>query len=262
VKNDALYNPELVRSLFDEMSGTYGMMNLLSSFGFSCWWRRQCIAELELLENATIVDLMAGMGELSCELQKWCRSSKRIIALDNWPAMCRRAEQNALSRNFHVIEADALDCPLGDSSVDTIFSTFGLKTFNNAQLSSLAREVFRILRPGGTFAFLEISVPPHLLLRISFMFYLQHVVPLLGRLFFGNADNYRMLGIYTSEFHSCKTAGLLFEEAGLILDFRSYFFGCATGFVGFKPIQTGGKSSDAPARINGVGANSTPTLAA
>jgi len=239
MKFDTLYDPESVRSLFDEMSSTYGVMNLLSSFGFTYWWRRQCIAELQLRENATIVDLMAGMGELACELHKLLGCSEQIVALDNSPAMCRLAEKNAHSRNFQVIEADALHCPFGDSSVDSIFSTFGLKTFSEPQLSSLADEVFRILRPGGTFAFLEISVPPHWLLRVPFLFYLRHVIPILGRLFLGNPDNYRMLGVYTTAFHDCQTAGSIFAQAGLVLDFRSYFFGCATGFVGLKPGRAG-----------------------
>ena len=137
-----------------------------------------------------------------------------------------------------MIEADALECPLGASSVDMIFCTFGLKTFSETQLSSLAAEVTRMLRPGGTFAFLEISVPPNPLLRIPFLFYLQQVVPLLGRLFLGNPENYRMLGVYTRAFHNCQTTGSLFAKAGLQIHFRSYFFGCATGFVGCKPLPS------------------------
>lgn len=235
---DALYDPKSVRLLFNEMSGTYGVMNLVSSFGFTYWWRRKCLAEINIAEKATIVDLMTGMGELCVELRKSFGPSLDLIALDNSPAMCRLAENNARKYPFCVLEADALACPLETSSVDAVFSTFGLKTFSNAQLSVLAGEVARILRPGGTLSFLEISVPPNRLLRIPFLFYLNRVVPVLGRLFLGNPDNYRMLGVYTTAFHSCDTASLLFASAGLDVEVRSYFFRCATGIVGRKPDKS------------------------
>lgn len=150
--------------------------------------------------------------------------------------MCRRAEKLEFENQYRVIEADALACPLGDASVDRVFSSFGLKTFNGQQLSVLASEVARILRPGGRFSFLEISVPPNNLLRMPYMFYLNRVVPMLGRLLLGNPDNYRLLGRYTSAFDSCEDAGKRFSERGLSVELKSYFAGCATGIVGFKPF--------------------------
>ena len=67
------------------------------------------------------------------------------------------------------------------------------------------------------------------------MFYLKHIVPLIGFVLLGNPSNYRMLGVYTSAFKNCETAGKRFVESGLCVEFKSYFFGCATGIVGYKP---------------------------
>lgn len=68
--NDSLYDPRFVRSLFDEMAATYGVVNLLSSFGFTVWWRRRCAGEVEVEPDSVVVDLMAGMGELSAEISR------------------------------------------------------------------------------------------------------------------------------------------------------------------------------------------------
>lgn len=239
MKADSLYDPQFVRGLFDEMAETYGIVNLLSSFGFAIWWRRQLARTLSVEPTATVLDLMTGMGELCCEISKSLSVDGTLLALDNSPVMCRRAETLQLNTAYRVIEADALAVPLENDSVDYVFSTFGLKTFDHQQISRLASEVNRVLRPGGGFAFLEISVPPNRLLRVPYLFYLRSVVPTLGRLFLGNPDNYRMLGVYTQAFGNCTAAANLFAESGLECGLRSHFFGCATSIVGYKPILDG-----------------------
>lgn len=236
VRDDSLYDSQFVRGLFDEMAETYGVVNLLSSFGFTIRWRRQLARALVVEENATVLDLMTGMGELCSEISTSLGVDGTLLALDNSSVMCRRAERLQINTNYQVIEADALDCPLDDGSIDYVFSTFGLKTFDYSQLGRLASEVNRVLRPGGGFAFLEISVPANPLLRIPYMFYLRSVVPLLGWLFLGNPDNYRMLGIYTQAFGNCEVAARCFEQAGLELEMKSYFAGCATAIIGRRPI--------------------------
>jgi len=35
------YSLQAVKGLFDEISETYGPVNLVASFGFAAWWRRQ-----------------------------------------------------------------------------------------------------------------------------------------------------------------------------------------------------------------------------
>jgi len=67
------------------------------------------------------------------------------------------------------------------------------------------------------------------------MFYMQKIIPILGWLFMGNPDNYRLLGVYTNLFRNCDTACRVFQAAGLHAETQSYFFGCATGIVGRKP---------------------------
>jgi len=231
-----IYDPEFVASLFDEMAQTYGVVNLISSFGFARRWRRQCLREVEITECAVVVDLMTGMGELCPDLLSATAGGGTVTAVDLSPVMCQRARRHAkgVESRFRVIEADALHCPIDDASIDCVVSTFGLKTLDSDQLQELAREVARMLRPGGQFAFLEISIPGFLFLRWLYVFYLKHVIPMIGRLALGNPDNYRMLGVYTSAFGNCRTTADAFAEAGLSVEFKSYFFGCASGVSGAK----------------------------
>lgn len=233
-----IYSQAFVRSLFNEMSATYGLVNLIASFGFCARWRQQCVAQVTLHATDTIFDLMSGMGELWPSIARHLSEAGVLYALDFSPQMCERAQRTAQQLTpllIQVIEEDVLQNSIPAHSADVILSSFGLKTFNSAQQQRLAQEVARILRPHGRFAFLEISVPPLWLLRWPFLFHLHYIVPLLGRLFLGNPDNYRMLGIYTQQFQHCGTFMRYCGEAGLLTRPQRFFGGCATGVSGEKP---------------------------
>jgi ubiquinone/menaquinone biosynthesis C-methylase UbiE len=90
----------------------------------------------------------------------------------------------------------------------------------------------KILKNGGQLSLIEVSKPSFAPLKIFYLFYLQKVIPILGRLFLGNLDTYRMLGIYTLAFGNCEVAHQQFEKAGLPCQTFSLFFGCATGIYG------------------------------
>lgn len=219
------------------MAATYGVMNMVTSFGFAFWWRRQCAWAIPVDQGMTVVDLMTGQGELFGPLSRRVGSVGRLIGIDLSPVMCGRAEETAQRCDVptRVLRADALACPLPDRSADAVFCSFGLKTLDTDQTRKLAAEVFRILKPGGKCSFLEISIPPMLLLRCPYRFYLNCCIPFLGKLFLGNPDHYRMLGIYTDAFGNVTQAARLFSEAGMNVETSKYFFGCATGFVARKP---------------------------
>lgn len=235
MKDVPLYDPSFVTALFNEMAATYGIVNLLSSFGFTLMWRRKCANAVSVEPNSVVLDLMTGMGELCTSIAKSLGPDGKLIALDLSPVMCQQARKHTFQSQYSVIEADALSCPLEDASVDFVFSSFGLKTFDDDQLAILAAEVARVLRPGGQLSFLEVSVPPSMFLRLPYMLYLNRVVPTLGRLLLGNPDNYKLLGVYTTAFGDCESTAKLFEGNGLNVDVTTHFFGCATGLVGVKP---------------------------
>ena len=235
-----LYDPSFVSDLFDEMARTYGVVNLISSFGFTIRWRRQCLRSIEITPSSTVLDLMAGMGELGPDIAQFVGDDGRIIAVDFSPVMCERAWQQFTKGDwcqFEVHQADALVCPVDDESVDYVVSTFGLKTFNSDQLATLAKQVHRVLRPGGQFTFLEISVPESRLLKWPYLAYINWIIPWVGRLALGNPDNYRMLGVYTMAFENCRQSVEIFTDAGLDVDYKRFFFGCATGITGRKPAR-------------------------
>jgi demethylmenaquinone methyltransferase/2-methoxy-6-polyprenyl-1,4-benzoquinol methylase len=238
MNNFDIYNPTFVRDLFNEMSRTYGLTNFISSFGFCQRWRNQCVAQIPLQPGMIVCDLMTGMGECWPPISTALQARGRLFALDFSPAMCRRAHANRTHLSpleITLLEADVLSSSIANASVDGIISTFGLKTLNDEQKCTFAQEITRILKPGGFFSLLEISVPPNQILQIPYLFYLKRVIPIIGKLLLGNPDNYRMLGIYTEHFRSCQQFTSALRAAGLYANDRSFFFGCASGVCGYRP---------------------------
>lgn len=237
MREDKLYSPTFVQGMFDEMAATYGWVNLISSFGFTRRWREQCIALVALRPGMEVGDWMSGMGETWHILLRSIQAKGTIVAVDLSPVMVSRARQQPVYQrhgNITVREEDILSNMLPDASMDCVISTFGLKTFSLGQQQRLANEVARVLRPGGQFSFLEISVPPARWLRAPYLFYLHHVIPWIGALFLGNPDNYRMLGIYTERFGNCAPFASMLAVAGLQVQTHRHFFGCATSVSGRK----------------------------
>ena len=160
----------------------------------------------------------------------------RLTAVDISPEMVRGAPKDW---PFQVESClgDVFTWNFQPASADAVISSFGLKTLDRDQQMELARRVASLLRPGGTFSFLEISVPTWRPLKWVYMFYLEHVIPWIGRIFLGNPANYRMLGIYTRGFGNCRYFSECLQQQGMQVEKANYFWGCATGVHGTKPAQ-------------------------
>lgn len=233
-----LYNPQFVKQLFDEMAATYGVINLISSFGFCQRWRKQCVRQVTIKPGMVVFDLMTGMGECWHLVNHTLLNTGTVVALDLSSAMCQRGglwRHSLPLLDIGIVQQDILCNGLAANGADCIISSFGLKTFSLEQQCTLAAEVQRILKPGGVVSFVEISVPPNFLLRILYLFYLKYCIPLIGKLFLGNPDNYRLLGIYTKNFGDCSAFATALARAGLQVTRLSFFFGCATGVRAVKP---------------------------
>lgn len=236
---DAIYSPEFVEHLFERMSATYDRVNRITSFGFSTRWRRQCVQALGLKPGMKVIDFMTGMGEAWPYILADIGPSGQLTAIDFCPAMTRVAEKQHAQwpgYNIELRTENALHCSLPDRCADAVTATFALKTFLKPQIEQFAAEIRRVLRPGGVFSLIEVSLPTDPLLRAPYLFYLKNVIPRLGKAFLGDPDSYRMLGVYTEAFKNCRLVMDCFERAGLQVRHVNYFGGCASGLVGKKPL--------------------------
>jgi SAM-dependent methyltransferase len=94
-----------------------------------------------------VLELGCGAGDLSLEL---LRRGARLTALDLSPGMVALARQRAPGARFLVAPAE--DTGLADESFDRVV---GKAVLHHVDVAGAAREVRRLLRPGGRAVFFE-----------------------------------------------------------------------------------------------------------
>lgn len=236
-----IYDPAFVKGVFDRCSDTYIRFSWLCSFGFTERWRQQCVAALRLADpdGAIGYDLMAGSGEVWPHLLRRHPRIAAITAVDISSGMHRHAMDRLhrhRAQKIEFIEDDVLASRLPQASADFVVSTFGLKTFTPTQHRRLAELVAHALKPGGAFSMIEASDPKGWWLRPLYLFHLKVVLPLVERLWLRGAEDFAMIGTYSTNFGDAAEFAEMLRAEGLEVRFTRYFFGCATGVSGSKPL--------------------------
>jgi ubiquinone/menaquinone biosynthesis C-methylase UbiE len=109
-------------------------------------------ARLELADHAAVLELACGTGILTRRLRERLGPQVRIVATDLKPAMLDYARAGfPEDKQLEWKQVDATELPFATGSFDTVVCQFGLMFFPDKEKT--AREVQRVLNPGGTFLF-------------------------------------------------------------------------------------------------------------
>jgi SAM-dependent methyltransferase len=108
----------------------------------------------ELLADARgrVLEVGAGTG---INVEHYAEGIEELVLVEPERAMVRKLEQRLreLGREARIVEAEAEALPFPDGSFDAVVCTLVLCNVGNPQ--SALREMRRVLRPGGSFLFLE-----------------------------------------------------------------------------------------------------------
>jgi SAM-dependent methyltransferase len=98
-----------------------------------------------------VLEIAAGTGVVTRALAKTLPASTELVATDLNPAMLEHAARLVTGRSVEFRQADAMQLPFADQSVDVIVIQFGVMFFpDKAKAHAEAR---RVLRPGGALIF-------------------------------------------------------------------------------------------------------------
>jgi ubiquinone/menaquinone biosynthesis C-methylase UbiE len=111
-------------------------------------WRRELLGELA----GRVVEIGAGTG---ANLEHYPEAVSELVLTEPDPHMRARLERAAASagRSAEVLPAHALAVPLPDGAADAVVSTFVLCSVDDPETA--LDEAWRLLRPGGSFVFIE-----------------------------------------------------------------------------------------------------------
>ncbi len=140
-----------VRGMFGRISGVYDRMNHVLSANLDRRWRARVAASLDP-DTARLLDLCAGTGDLGLACLRAGRAVD-VVAVDFVPAMLGGLRGKPGADRVRPVAGDGLRLPLPDASVDAVVAGFGVR--NLADPAAGAREMWRVLRPGGQALVLE-----------------------------------------------------------------------------------------------------------
>jgi demethylmenaquinone methyltransferase / 2-methoxy-6-polyprenyl-1,4-benzoquinol methylase len=228
-----------VREMFTRIAPRYDLLNHLLSAQMDKRWRARTAREFRpILErsDALVLDLCCGTGDLAFALGKDAKA--RILGADFSHSMVLRAnEKNRVETGkwtIRFLEADALRLPFADGSFDLVTMAFGFR--NLANYESGLREIFRILKRGGTLGILEFTEPEPGLVGQLYRFYCQKILPKIGGVISGDAAAYAYLPKSVARFFRPEElAGLLHEVGYCPVRYRLMTLDSVALHVGTRP---------------------------
>jgi demethylmenaquinone methyltransferase / 2-methoxy-6-polyprenyl-1,4-benzoquinol methylase len=233
-----------VREMFTEIAPRYDFLNHLLSLEQDRVWRARTARRLRPIlqrRDARVLDLCCGTGDLAFALAR--SGPAQVVGADFSHAMLRLAnakrkthEQNAKTESatpMAFFEADALHLPFADASFDLVTTAFGFR--NLANYGSGLREIWRVLKDGGTLAILEFTEPPPGLLGDLYRWYCRTVLPKIGGLLSGNPNAYQYLPASVARFFRPDELATLMRKAGFAcVDYQLWTLGSVALHTGIK----------------------------
>jgi len=231
-----------VREMFTEIAPRYDLLNHLLSLQLDRMWRARAAKHLQpILERpgAVVLDLCCGTGDLALA---FARAGKaRVIGADFAHSMLVRARKKIAMRTpggddketpaTIFLEADALRLPFADSSFDLAAAAFGFRNLANYEAG--LREIWRVLKPGGTIAILEFTEPREDFLGEMYRWYFFKVLPKIGGVISGHPSAYSYLPKSIARFlRPAELASLLSAVGYKDVEYRVWTLGTVALHVG------------------------------
>jgi demethylmenaquinone methyltransferase / 2-methoxy-6-polyprenyl-1,4-benzoquinol methylase len=178
--------PTDVARMFDAVAERYDAMNAMMTFGQERRWRRVVAQAVAAAPGVRVLDLAAGTGASS---MPFADAGAMTVACDFSAGMLAEGRRRHPRLTF--VAGDALRLPFRDAAFDATTISFGLR--NVAAVESALAELARVTRPGGRLVVLETATPPAAPMRAAHGVYVDHVLPLVARLFASDPAAYRYL---------------------------------------------------------------------
>jgi ubiquinone/menaquinone biosynthesis C-methylase UbiE len=117
-------------------------------------FRQLALEGLPIQPETTVLDLCCGSGQAT---QFLIKRSHHVIGLDASPLSLQRAQKNVPEAVFMEGWAEAM--PFADQEFDIVHTSVALHEMKPDQLRQILQEVYRVLKPGGIFTFIDFHAP-------------------------------------------------------------------------------------------------------
>jgi len=224
---------------FDTVARKYDFMNTLLSFGIHLLWKRDAVRMLDLKPGDRVLDVCGGTADLSILAARRVASTGTVMLYDmNWNMMQEgrpKVRRASMDRSVRYVQGDAEHISFEEGTFDAAMAGFGIRNLTHPEAG--IREIFRVLKPTGTFMCLEFSTPVWGWFRRLYDFYSFRIMPLLGATLGGSRQAYTYLPESIRLFSLPHELSEAMERAGFVgVRYKRFTNGIAAVHTGKKPV--------------------------
>tara|TARA_B100001248_G_scaffold261746_1_gene254039 strand:+ start:45281 stop:45985 length:705 start_codon:yes stop_codon:yes gene_type:complete len=190
---------EKIRSMFDEIAGSYDKANDVMSLGIHHIWRQKLVNFSGAELGQDVLDCATGTGDLAIAFKK-AVGQGRVVGTDFSSGMLEPAPNKAkkLGLEIEFSVADVMDLPFAENEFDIASISFGIRNVQDpVQAMS---ELARVVKPGGKVMILEFGQPKIPVFSQAFQFYSKNVLPKIGGWLSGKTSAYEYLENSSAKF--------------------------------------------------------------
>jgi len=184
---------EQVATMFNNIAPKYDFLNSLLSFGTHVLWRKKAIRLLKKQKPKLILDIATGTGDFAIEALKL--NPDKVTGVDISEGMLALGKEKIIKRGLQkkieLIKGDSENLPFDANSFDAATVAFGVRNFED--LEKGLKNIYSVLKPGGTLVVLEFSKPTNFFIKRLYNFYFTRITPFVGRVFSKDSAAYSYL---------------------------------------------------------------------
>lgn len=252
-----------VAAMFGRIARWYDFLNHALSLGLDIYWRWRLARVALPKPGGVVLDLAAGTLDVALALIRQYPSI-RVAAVDYTLPMLVQGKgklTGGLEERIIPTQGDGRLLPLPDESMDAATIAFGIRNIRPRMAAH--KEVLRCLKPGGRFCILEFGTGRRKVWGGLYNFYLDKVLPGVGKVFSGDHAAYRYLAETIREFPDERQLSRELMNAGYA---RVFHVAMLSGIVylhvaekaGGEEAQTAADDSAAPCPFTSEDAGTTP----
>lgn len=236
MKNELETRKKESYKIFDEIAGTYDLLNHSLSMGIDVYWRNKMLKYLPDKDSINALDLATGTGDVALTLVKDKRV-KKITGLDLSKGMIdvgiQKVKKKGLEKKIFLMLGDGVNIPTGDAAFDLTTISFGIRNFSDPQKSLY--DIHRVLKKDGRLMIMEFSIPTNFIIRNVYFFYFRYLLPFIGNIVSKHKDAYTYLNKSVEDFpYGDKFLNLMKNAGFQDLKMIPLTFGIATLYIGDK----------------------------
>jgi len=183
--------------MFDRIARHYDFLNHVLSLGIDRRWRKNAIKELPDMHAGHILDVATGTGDVALMIAKRY-PDVQVTGIDIATAMLQIADvklgRKGYGERIKFQPGDSENLLFPDNTFDAVTVAFGVRNFEDLQKG--LKEMYRVVKPGGTAVILEFTKPRAFPFKQIFNGYFKHLLPLIGK--FRSQDNRAYRYLYES----------------------------------------------------------------